>query len=53
LRYWTDIEEEVLEQGVEALQAKGSVDGHQDESTADDAHAGGQADVLGVEDGAD
>ncbi|KAF7082387.1 hypothetical protein CFC21_086260 [Triticum aestivum] len=38
------IEEEVLEQGVEALRAKGSVDGHQN---------GGQADVLGVGDGAD
>ncbi|KAM3317411.1 hypothetical protein ACQJBY_035212 [Aegilops geniculata] len=44
LKVSSGIEGEVLEQGLEALQAKGSVDGHQ---------AGGRADVLGVGDGAD
>ena len=52
LRYWTDIEGVVLEQGVEALQAEVPVDGHEDESTADEADAGGQADEFGVGDGA-
>ncbi|KAM3296868.1 hypothetical protein ACQJBY_038958 [Aegilops geniculata] len=33
------VEEEVLEQRMEALQAEGSLDGHQDESTADEADA--------------
>ncbi|KAF7082386.1 hypothetical protein CFC21_086259 [Triticum aestivum] len=44
--------EEVLEQGVEALQAEGPVDGHQDESTAGKADVGCQADELRVGDGA-